>query len=55
MYEYTYNIYRQLFCWTDKWYGMSIQDIRDLEAKTKLDLDNNRNQGEIAGTKVENL
>jgi hypothetical protein len=35
---------------------MSIQDIRDLEAKTKLDLDDKRNQGEIAGIKVdENL
>lgn len=42
-----------MFCWTDKWYGMSIQDIRDLEAKTKLDLDDKRNQGEIANANVD--
>jgi hypothetical protein len=32
---------------------MSIQDIRDLEAKTKLDLDDKRNQGEIANANVD--
>ncbi|KAF7729349.1 hypothetical protein EC973_004605 [Apophysomyces ossiformis] len=39
------KFHRQLFCWTDKWYGMTIQDIRDLEAQIKEDLDIKRNQG----------
>jgi hypothetical protein len=46
---------RQLFCWTDKWYGMSIQDIRDLEAKTKEDLDKQRNEGEIVSNHLDDL
>lgn len=28
-----------MFCWTDKWYGMTMDDIRALEDKTKLELD----------------
>ncbi|KAI9362325.1 hypothetical protein BD770DRAFT_382379 [Pilaira anomala] len=49
------KFHRQLFCWTDKWYGMTIQDIRDLEAKTKQDLDEKRNQGEIVANNLEDL
>ncbi|CEP10688.1 hypothetical protein [Parasitella parasitica] len=41
------KFHRQLFCWTDKWYGMSIQDIRDLEEQTKNDLNAKRNEGDI--------
>lgn len=33
------NFHRQLFCWTDKWYGMTMDDIRAYEDKTKYDLD----------------
>ncbi|KAI9284461.1 hypothetical protein BC943DRAFT_325705 [Umbelopsis sp. AD052] len=45
------KFHRQLFCWTDSWYGMSIQDIRDLEAKTKEDLDKKRQDGSaVEGT-----
>ncbi|KAI8990314.1 hypothetical protein BDB01DRAFT_780895 [Pilobolus umbonatus] len=40
------KFHRQLFCWTDKWYGMTIDDIRQLELKTKMDLDAQINQGE---------
>ncbi|KAL0080187.1 hypothetical protein J3Q64DRAFT_1814971 [Phycomyces blakesleeanus] len=39
------KFHRQLFCWTDSWYGMSIQDIRDLEAQIKKDLDVKINEG----------
>ena len=46
-----FNFHRQVFCWIDKWHGMSIQDIRDLEAKTKDDLDAMRNTGEVRGMK----
>lgn len=48
-------MYRQLFCWTDKWYGMTIQDIRDLEAQTKADLDAKRDQGEVVGTRLDDM
>ena len=31
--------HRQLFCWLDQWYGMTMEDIRELEEKTKRELD----------------
>jgi hypothetical protein len=33
------KFHRQVFCWTDKWYGMTMDDIRAFEDKTKYDLD----------------
>ena len=33
------NFHRQVFCWTDSWFGMTMEDIRALEDKTKKDLD----------------
>ncbi|KAI8871953.1 ACYPI003934-like protein [Ramicandelaber brevisporus] len=30
---------RQLFCTTDEWHGLTIQDIRDIEAKTAKELE----------------
>lgn len=33
------NFHRQVFCWLDRWHGLTIQDIRDLEEKTKKELD----------------
>ncbi|KAI8147240.1 hypothetical protein BJV82DRAFT_598317 [Fennellomyces sp. T-0311] len=39
------KFHRQLFCWMDQWYGMSIQDIRELEEQIKKDLDVRRNEG----------
>ncbi|CAG8558958.1 11923_t:CDS:2 [Racocetra fulgida] len=30
---------KTVFGWTDKWFGMTMEDIRALEDKTKLDLD----------------
>lgn len=47
--------FRQLFCWTDKWYGMTLEEIRNLEAKTKQDLDAKRNEGEIVANNLEDL
>ncbi|KAI9478351.1 MAG: hypothetical protein EXX96DRAFT_244929 [Benjaminiella poitrasii] len=37
--------HRQLFCWTDGWYGLTIDDIRAIEEQTKKDLDEKRNVG----------
>ena len=31
--------HRQIFCWMDKWYGLTMEDIRNLEEKTKKELD----------------
>lgn len=45
------NFHRQLFCWLDKWYGMTMQDIRELEDKTKEDLEQLRKQEQVRGMK----
>jgi len=44
------NFHRQLFCWTDKWHGMTMDDIRALEEETKRKLDEDREKGDIKGT-----
>ena len=33
------NFHRQVYCWLDEWYGLTMEDIRQLEEKTKADLD----------------
>ena len=33
------NFHRQVFCWLDEWYGMTMEDIRRMEEKTKAELD----------------
>ncbi|KJE95412.1 phosphatidylinositol transfer protein/retinal degeneration b protein [Capsaspora owczarzaki ATCC 30864] len=45
-----HNFHRQLFCWMDHWYGLTMADIRALEDKTKHDLDEARQHGEVKGT-----
>jgi len=45
------NFHRQVFCWTDKWHGMTMADIRALEEKTKQELEDARKTGEVRGTK----
>ncbi|KAI9316401.1 hypothetical protein BX666DRAFT_2027943 [Dichotomocladium elegans] len=47
------RFHRQLFCWMDQWYGMTIEDIRNLEEEIKKDLDETRNQGSIVGTGIQ--
>ncbi|EGG17511.1 phosphatidylinositol transfer protein 2 [Cavenderia fasciculata] len=32
--------HRALFCWIDEWFGMTIEDIRKIEAQTKEDMAN---------------
>ncbi|KAI9594354.1 hypothetical protein BDF19DRAFT_131577 [Syncephalis fuscata] len=44
------NFGRKLFCWTDKWYGMTMDDIRALEEKTKHDLDEKRKAKDAAAS-----
>jgi hypothetical protein len=45
------NFHRQLCCWLDRWYGLTLQDIRNLEEQTKKDLDELRSKGDVRGTK----
>ena len=33
------NLHRQVFCWIDEWYGLTMEDIRRLEEEAKNDLD----------------
>lgn len=44
----------QLFCWMDRWYGLTMEDIRALEEKTKEELDQKRQLGEVCGMRAEN-
>jgi len=44
---------RQLFCWIDKWYGLTIEDIRELEAKTKAELDTLKAEGALRGMSLQ--
>jgi len=47
-----YNFHRQVFCWIDKWFSMTIEDIRELENKTKDDLAKLRQEDEVKGMAV---
>ncbi|CAH8570523.1 unnamed protein product [Schistosoma margrebowiei] len=44
------NFNRQVFCWLDKWHGLSMDDIRAIENKTKEELDEQRLVGSVRGT-----
>lgn len=33
----------------DRWYGLTMEDIRALEEKTKEELDRQRQEGEVRG------
>jgi len=35
-----FNFHRQVYCWLDEWFGMTMEDIREYETRTKKDLDN---------------
>nr|KAG5713131.1 hypothetical protein BaRGS_007658 [Batillaria attramentaria] len=37
------NFHRQVFCWMDNWFGMTIEDIRRIEEQTKYELDELQN------------
>ena len=47
------TFHRQVFCWMDNWFGMTMQEIRDLEDKTKEELDEMRKRGSIRGMVVD--
>jgi len=43
------KFHRQVYSWLDEWYGMTIEDVRNYENKTKQDLDNKLKTGESQG------
>jgi len=43
------NFHRQVFCWMDEWYGLTMQDIRALEAVAIEELDAERTHGQKKG------
>ncbi|XP_075920517.1 phosphatidylinositol transfer protein beta isoform-like, partial [Petromyzon marinus] len=44
------NFHRQLFCWTDRWTGLTMADIRRMEEQTQQELDEMRTKGSVRGT-----
>ncbi|XP_050292819.1 phosphatidylinositol transfer protein alpha isoform isoform X2 [Anthonomus grandis grandis] len=49
------NFHRQVFCWMDRWYGLTMDDIRRIEDKTKEELEALRKTGEARGMKDMNV
>lgn len=47
------NFHRQLFCALDSWHGMTMDQIREMEEKTKAELDELRRNEEVKGTKAD--
>ncbi|CAO1406850.1 unnamed protein product [Diamesa serratosioi] len=47
------TFHRQVFCWIDRWHGLTMDDIRAIEEKTKEELDKQRQLGEVRGMKAE--
>ncbi|KAF3849225.1 hypothetical protein F7725_015722, partial [Dissostichus mawsoni] len=44
------NFHRQLFCWIDRWVGLTMEDIRRMEEETQKELEELRKTGPIRGT-----
>ncbi|XP_018333712.1 phosphatidylinositol transfer protein alpha isoform [Agrilus planipennis] len=47
------NFHRQVFCWIDRWHGLTMDDIRAIEDKTKEELEQLRTKGEVRGMKAD--
>nr|XP_023012197.1 phosphatidylinositol transfer protein beta isoform [Leptinotarsa decemlineata] len=47
------SIFRQVFCWMDRWHGLTMEDIRAIEDKTKEELEALRQKGEVRGLRAE--
>ncbi|THD25967.1 Phosphatidylinositol transfer protein beta [Fasciola hepatica] len=47
------NFHRQVFCWIDRWICMTIEDIRNLEEQTRLELEEQRAKNSLRGHCVE--
>ncbi|XP_067615237.1 phosphatidylinositol transfer protein alpha isoform isoform X1 [Eurosta solidaginis] len=47
------NFHRQVFCWMDRWHGLTMEDIRAIEEKVKEELDKQRQVGEVRGMRAD--
>uniref|UniRef100_A0A915L7P2 Phosphatidylinositol transfer protein n=1 Tax=Romanomermis culicivorax TaxID=13658 RepID=A0A915L7P2_ROMCU len=45
--------HRQVFCWIDRWYGYTMDDIRKLEDVTKEELNKQRLSEPVRGSKLD--
>jgi len=45
------KFHRELFCWMDGWHGLTLDDIRKLEDKTKEDLSKQIGEGQVRGVR----
>ncbi|XP_053210293.1 phosphatidylinositol transfer protein alpha isoform-like isoform X2 [Panonychus citri] len=43
------SLHRQIFCWIDRWYDLTIDDIRAIEEETKRELNELRKQNQVRG------
>eukprot|EP00123_Amoebidium_parasiticum_P005499 comp16676_c0_seq1/m.14914 comp16676_c0_seq1/g.14914 ORF comp16676_c0_seq1/g.14914 comp16676_c0_seq1/m.14914 type:complete len:271 (-) comp16676_c0_seq1:307-1119(-) len=44
------NFHRQLFCWLDRWHGLTMEDIRRIEAEAQAELNKARHEAPLRGT-----
>lgn len=47
--RYMFSFHRRLYCWMDKWQSLTIDDVRDLEEKTRKELQDLHNSAEVRG------
>ncbi|WKY01010.1 hypothetical protein Q1695_015198 [Nippostrongylus brasiliensis] len=43
------KFHREVFCWIDSWYGLTMADIRAIEAKAQKELEDQRRSGQVRG------
>ncbi|KAK6014486.1 phosphatidylinositol transfer protein [Ostertagia ostertagi] len=43
------KFHREVFCWIDNWYGLTMADIRAIEAKAQKELEEQRKSGQVRG------
>jgi len=43
-----FKFHRQVYCWLDEWFGMTMEDVRAFENKTKAVLDDKLKEGDTA-------
>ena len=46
----TFN--RQVFCWIDKWYDLTLDDVRAIEERVRDELDAQREDGDVRGMRA---
>ncbi|VDK48953.1 unnamed protein product [Cylicostephanus goldi] len=42
------KFHREVFCWIDKWHGLTMEDIRAIEAKAQKELEEQRKTGTVS-------